>query len=43
MTALAEQLFADAFGELVALASAEPFIDLRAIGRDVQAFATPAA
>ena len=33
MTALAEQLFAEAFGELVARASAEPFVGLGAIGR----------
>jgi hypothetical protein len=33
MTALKEQLFAEAFSELVARASAEPFVGLGAIGR----------
>ena len=33
MTALKEQLFAEAFSELVARASSEPFVRLGAIGR----------
>lgn len=33
MTALKEQLFAEAFSELVARATSEPFISLGAIGR----------
>jgi len=33
MTALKEQLFAEAFSELVARASSEPFVGLGAIGR----------